>query len=618
MWNDIETTHDLLNFKVVADTIASMIRDGGGAPVSIGVSGSWGVGKSSLVKMIGESLAAIDTAGKYIFIDFNAWLYQGYDDARLALLQKVADKLLEQAEERKTCVEKVQEFIKRINWLSVGKFALPIVSGAVVGSVIGGPVGAIVGVAQGITARGGKPTSEDIEKITEACSELPSEFQKFIKEKTQKSIPKEIEDLRNLFKTLLQELDLNLVILVDDLDRCLPNTAISTLEAMRLLLFIDRTAFIIAADEQMIRNAVKSHFGEMELSDDLVTSYFDKLIQVPIRVPRLGPNEVKGYLILLLADLARRRKLISLSELEQGQTRVIEAIKKSWAGALTAKRIREAFGPAASKLSHEIEIADQIAGIMATSKKINGNPRLIKRFLNNLVIRERVAEAQSMSVSFAELVKLQLLERCSAKAYEYLEGEVGKTDTGKPKFIHDLEEQLGQGKDITPPDSWNEPFIIEWLGLNPPLHDVDLRPFLYLSRDNTSTLACYNELSPECRELLSAIYSADSLLSPLVERLKRLDLDDAEKLLDKMINRCRAEQWTYSTLVQALHIPKAFEALSERYIGMLNSMPPNNRPAPLIPLLKSEPWATELLRQWGEDEKTPSPVKRAINPKGKR
>ena len=54
MWNDIETTHDLLNFKVVADTIASMIRDGGGAPVSIGVSGSWGVGKSSLVKMIGE------------------------------------------------------------------------------------------------------------------------------------------------------------------------------------------------------------------------------------------------------------------------------------------------------------------------------------------------------------------------------------------------------------------------------------------------------------------------------------------------------------------------------------------------------------------------------------
>ncbi|NTV93568.1 MAG: NTPase KAP, partial [Chlorobiaceae bacterium] len=95
---------------------------------------------------------------------------------------------------------------------------------------------------------------------------------------------------------------LTLIVLVDDLDRCLPNTAISTLEAMRLLLFIPQTAFIIAADEQMIRNSVRYHFGNIDLSDELVTSYFDKLIQIPLRVPRLGVNEVKGYLILLLAD----------------------------------------------------------------------------------------------------------------------------------------------------------------------------------------------------------------------------------------------------------------------------------------------------------------------------
>lgn len=86
MWNDVKTTQDLLNFKVVADTAAQMIKEGNGEPVSIGVSGSWGIGKSSLVQMIGESLKSLDGGENYIFIDFNAWLYQGYDDARKAPL----------------------------------------------------------------------------------------------------------------------------------------------------------------------------------------------------------------------------------------------------------------------------------------------------------------------------------------------------------------------------------------------------------------------------------------------------------------------------------------------------------------------------------------------------
>ena len=33
--------------------------------------------------------------------------------------------------------------------------------------------------------------------------------------------------------------------------------------------------------------------------DLLVTNYFDKLIQVPIRVPPLGPQEVRAYMMLL-------------------------------------------------------------------------------------------------------------------------------------------------------------------------------------------------------------------------------------------------------------------------------------------------------------------------------
>jgi predicted KAP-like P-loop ATPase len=311
MWNDVETTQDLLNFKVVADTAAQMIKEGNGQPVSIGVSGSWGVGKTSLVQMIGESLKSLDDGKNYIFINFNAWLYQGYDDARMALLQKVADKIMEESEERKTCVDKAKEFIKRINWLRTAKFMAPIATGIITGGAVAGPVGSFISAVSGLLGQSGIPNQEDLSKIKESYNQVAPDLQKLLNEKEERSVPKEIEALRSLFQELLKKLELTLIVLVDDLDRCLPNTAISTLEAIRLLLFIPQTAFIIAADEQMIRNAVRYHFGNIDLSDELVTSYFDKLIQIPLRVPRLGANEVKGYLILLngVVKSHRRRKI---------------------------------------------------------------------------------------------------------------------------------------------------------------------------------------------------------------------------------------------------------------------------------------------------------------------
>jgi len=615
MWNDVETTQDLLNFKVVADTAAQMIKDGNGQPVSIGVSGSWGVGKSSLVQMIGESLKGLDGGKNYIFINFNAWLYQGYDDARMALLQKVADKIMEESESRKTCVDKAKEFIKRINWLRTTKFMAPVATGIITGGAVAGPVGSFIGAVSGLLGQSGMPSQEDLSKIKESYNQVAPDLQKLLNDKEEKSVPKEIAALRSLFQELLEKLELTLIVLVDDLDRCLPNTAISTLEAMRLLLFIPQTAFIIAADEQMIRNAVRSHFGNIDLSDELVTSYFDKLIQIPLRVPRLGANEVKGYLILLLADLAQRRGQITQEEKDIGHDAIVSAIKKSWAGGLTKKVIEDAYGDAASKLAIQIDLADQLANIMATSDHIAGNPRLIKRFLNNLIIRESIARAQEMSVSFEELVKLQLFERCApAAAFEYLAKQVGDSEDGKPKFLQELEEKVAKAEELTfPHESWKAPFISDWLKLNPPLSEIDLRPLLYLSRDKAISLASFDELSPDGRELLSALCEAKGFLQPLITNIKQIGAIESEKILTRMKRRARNQQWESAVIVQALHLPKAFPELAASFIAMLDEIPAGKRPAPLIPQLRSETWSKELLARWEQDDSSPAPVKKAIN-----
>jgi len=57
MWADNETTRDFLNFSGVADTVAEIIVQAKGRPISIGVSGAWGIGKSSLIKLTQASLA---------------------------------------------------------------------------------------------------------------------------------------------------------------------------------------------------------------------------------------------------------------------------------------------------------------------------------------------------------------------------------------------------------------------------------------------------------------------------------------------------------------------------------------------------------------------------------
>lgn len=313
MWNDIETTTDYLHFSVVSKTVAELIIESGNSPISIGISGSWGAGKSSMVKMIGKDLNDQSGSDEYIFLEFNAWLYQGYEDAKSALLQAVTTKLTEEIRNKKInekseIGQKFKKFLKRVNWFQVSKLVFPLVAGVIPGAA---PVGAIANFVNSIKSslnnRGKR--SENSEKINTAIEELLPELDGVFKDNEEMTEPatKQLEEIRIEFEEILEALKVKLVVLVDDLDRCMPETAISTLEAMRLLLFVRRTAFIIAADEQMIRNGVRAHFNGVELSDGLVTSYFDKLIQVPIKIPHLGVAEVKSYIVLGVDGTARNQ-----------------------------------------------------------------------------------------------------------------------------------------------------------------------------------------------------------------------------------------------------------------------------------------------------------------------
>lgn len=623
MWNDIETTTDYLNFSIVSKTVADLIIESGDNPISIGVSGSWGVGKSSMVKMIGKDLNNQSGDNKYIFLEFNAWLYQGYEDAKSALLQSVTQKLTEQMQkqginEDGELGKKFKKFLKRINWFQVSKLILPLFAGFIPGAA---SVGVIANFANAIknSWNNRDKKSENGEAINTAFEGLTPELENFLKDNEEivEPVTKQIEEIRDEFEEILGQLKVKLVVLVDDLDRCLPETAISTLEAMRLLLFVKRTAFIIAADEQMIRNGVRAHFNGVELSDGLVTSYFDKLIQVPIKIPHLGIAEVKVYIVLLFMELEVRRNRVKQETFSDAQNKLSNFLSKAWEDDVTIEKIKGVFDDDTEKIMKEyIAIADQLAGILVSDDNIKGNPRLIKRLLNALEIRKKVAKFNGMTLDSGVLIKMLLFERCASEgAFDYLAKEVANAETGKPEFIQKLEDSLMNGEKYESPNvTWNNDFVQKWVLIEPKLGGIDLRPLLYLSKDKALSFVAYDELSVKGEELLTALKKVKNgtYLKELVDSIKSLGIKEAEKLLKRVISLGRNEQWNVNILFAAVHITEAFPEIGRNLASALCEIPPKSRKAPIVPVIAEKEWAKDMLKQWDNDSETPASVKRAI------
>lgn len=602
MWPDNETERDFLNFAGVADTIAEIVVQAHGRPISIGVSGAWGIGKSSMIKLTKASLSKRQRQQgerEFIFVEFNAWLYQGYDDARAALMDVIATKLESEAKAREKGLDKAKALLKRVNWLRAAK----LVAGSAASMSFGLPPSGLIGE---IWALGQRAFSSGMDEklIHEAQTkgkELADAAGGLMDAKAETSPPKEIQALRDTFEETLDELHVTLVVLIDDLDRCLPETTISTLEAIRLFLFLKNTAFVIAADNDMVKHAVRRHFEGVP-DDLLVTNYFDKLIQVPIRVPPLGTQEVRGYMMLLFVEN---------SDLDDGTKEKIRAgvcsqLGQTWQG----KRVDRAFVqslhaeiPAA--LVGKFDTADRLAPLMTTASGILGNPRLIKRFLNALAIRMAISNAQGVGVDEAVLAKLLLFERLgNSKAYAELITAASTSDSGKPAFLAEWEEKANVGKDLALQAPWDDPFVQEWLKLPPSIADADLRGALYVSREHTPLITPEDRLSSEAAELLAALLQHPDMASTLKERVVKVPRTETTVMMDRLLDRARQEQeWGAPPILDAcLVLAEADPPQGARLAAFLSDRPVAQIQPNIIPKIGDQPWAKAIFDIWDRSQ----------------
>jgi hypothetical protein len=257
MWADNETTTDLLGFSIHTDLIRSVILEPGLLPVTIGVYGDWGGGKTSVLKMLQRDLNPEEHAQnspeytklqRVACLYFNGWLFEGYDDAKSALLSSILVELGDHKRFGPKIRDKALQLIKSVNWMRVARLGLKEVAlPALLATATGGAslLPSVVANLAGVVGLGNKEKPKEKEAKTLEWDELFGEASKA-------EGSADVRTFRQDFAKLIADSDIDtLVILIDDLDRCSPQRIVDNLEAIKLFLSVEKTAFVIGADPRI-------------------------------------------------------------------------------------------------------------------------------------------------------------------------------------------------------------------------------------------------------------------------------------------------------------------------------------------------------------------------------
>lgn len=521
MWKDCETELDFLDFNYLIKILEDTVNDQNLLPSSIGVYGDWGSGKSSLMNMCKKEL---ETQENTVCLLFNGWLFEGYEDAKTAVLGSILDGIAENTE----LVEKVQITLKAL-YESIDKFKL-IKNGLKFGTdlILTGGLGTIADFTIQNIINKVKEKSEDMDM--EGITEI-------VKDKlNNKDLREDIKSFRKEFAKLLNQSGIKkLIVFIDELDRCNPNTILDTLEAMRLFLFIGNVSFVIGADERHISYAVKNKFKDIEgLQFDIGKEYLEKLIQYPIRIPRLDVNETKFYIMcLLFQSKLDKEKFDELIEYLNNEK------KKDFLNFKVEYPMVEKYNKEIAEIiKDDIVVANQLASVL--TKGLNGNPRQCKRFLNMLDMRLRMAKYKGITLNIKILAKIMELEYFRNPLFKKmaqlwsenkLEKELGYFENDK---VDQLKE-LSAWKD----DQW----VIEWINSQPELSNEDLSMYFYFTRTSLDNKAIINEMkmSEQASKLYQGlIKGSETILKKAIKIIDELTEFDVQQILEGL----------YSNLIQ--------------------------------------------------------------------
>lgn len=425
LWDDNPSVTDLLGFDAVVEPIVEAIGTADVDPLAIGVHSPWGGGKSTVLNLLEKRL---ETGGRYVVIRTDPWQYDNHDDVRGSLIAEVLDQLGSTFNADGTIKGRITDLVKRISWTRVG-----------------------LALGKGALTMQWNP-DELIDAFTPRG----------------RSDDKSMAGFKDAFNTLVKGLpDIDrVVVLVDDLDRCLPPAVMATLEGIKLFLAVPKMVFVIAADQEMVRDSIAVSLGETNRSGAFATRYLEKIVQLPVTLPRLATADAEAYIGLLLART------------EGADEEQLEALTQH-----CSDRRQQGLAPLLGDLGNllwtpsqeTLDLSAQLAEGLSSDRL--ANPRQIKRFLNAFGVRSMVAQSRKVTITPAVLMKMLLLEDLHRTSFETL-AATARSD--RLALLTTWEAWAHREEDADRPDRISEDTRY-WAASEPSLANLDLGLYLDLA-----------------------------------------------------------------------------------------------------------------------------------------
>ncbi len=253
---------DFLDIKIHSKSLIDFIKETN-TPITVGVQGEWGSGKTSLLNSIYHAYSS-DIQCKQIWV--NAWehsLLSSPEESLLKIVNKIIDELLE-ADGDMNRKEKIVGSAKKIF-----QGALRIGANVAMGSEASKVAGEILG-----------SSSQSIAGLRKQLNELVIEI---------------AERPTNPYQKI--------IIYVDDLDRIEPKNAVAILELLKNIFSVPKCIFVLAIDYQVVVKGLEHKFGKQTAENEWeFRAFFDKIIQLPFMMP-MGQYNIGKYVNSLLLDI---------------------------------------------------------------------------------------------------------------------------------------------------------------------------------------------------------------------------------------------------------------------------------------------------------------------------
>jgi Cdc6-like AAA superfamily ATPase len=339
---DSPTTEDLLGFEQFAVPIAERIATATekDTPLTIGIYGEWGSGKTSFLLMVDKELRA----RKIHPIWFNAWKYDQEENLWSALIQTILDQAVVSGKWHRRVWVKAKLWARTLDlraglW-GISKKLVPVFvrttvflvsAGVLLGCsvqeierflnrVIGGAfsVNPLIAawLVRSVVAAVGIVSAKPDALIKLFDAKLGIDYSQFSRTASYREHIAFLDEFSAEFQEIIGQISLGrpVVVIIDDLDRCMPEKAVQVLEAVKLFLDVENCVFLLAVDREVVERAISVKYKDLlefaqksgdrsrSLSTFLGENYFEKVVQLPFALPPISKENVEQLILNLCSD----------------------------------------------------------------------------------------------------------------------------------------------------------------------------------------------------------------------------------------------------------------------------------------------------------------------------